>query len=292
MIKRLKKFLLLCSAMFLITSCSIEGKPKLRISISPWPGYMPMIYAYEKGWLKDVEFRPLWTVSLDESVKLYDARLVDGFFATQFEYLATNEKDLKPIFFTNLSNGSDVIMSNVDIGELKNKNSITAYLEPQSVNMALLDSFCDKYGIDKNKIDKQYKNQQTISDINSSGAKAVVIATYEPYASKLEKSGFKRIASTKDLNLRVVDALFVSNEQIKEYKDELSTLKNANDKAVGALKSNPREFYETVKKYLQGQSYEDFVKSLDGIVWIDPANMDFAIRDMELKKISTDEIVK
>jgi len=283
-------FLLLLAAVF-ISSCSIEGKPKLRLSINPWPGYMPIVYAYEKGWLSKLEVRPLWTVSLDESVKLYDAKLIDGFFGTQFEYISTNEKDLSPIYFTNLSNGSDVVMSNIDIAGLQKADRISVYLEPQSVNMALFDLFCQKYGISGSKLDKVYKNQQDMLDIKISN-KSTIAVTYEPYATLLEKMGLKRVASTANLDLKVVDALFVSNALIKEYKDELSSMKAANDKAIAALKHNPKEFYETVKKYLQGRSYEEFLKSLDGIIWVDSSNIDSALKSMKQKQISTSELVK
>jgi len=274
-----------------VSSCSVEGKPKLRLSINPWPGYMPIIYAHEKGWLNQIEIRPLWTVSLDESVKLYDAKLIDGFFGTQFEYLATSEKDLSPIFFTNISNGSDVVMSNISIRGLVRADSITVYLEPQSVNIALFDMFCKKYAISDSKLKKIYKNQQDISSVDI-GNNPTIAVTYEPYASTLEKKGLQRVASTANLNLKVVDALFVANEHIRAYKKELATMKIANDRAVSALKKDPREFYETVKKYLQGQSYEEFLKSLDGLVWADALNTPSAIEDLKSKNISTSELLK
>lgn len=270
MYKKIVSFLFI---IVLFTSCSSQKYEKLEVSATTWIGYTPLYYAKEKGWLKSLNIKLLHVVSLSENMYLYDAGNSDAYVGTQYEYNLLVKKDpsLTPVMLFDRSNGGDVVMSNASIQELKDMDKpIDAYLEMDSINSILLKDFLKKYDMQKKKINYINRDQASISTLDSKNiTKRTIVVTYIPYDIELKKHGFKTVASTKDnLNLLVVDGLFTKEKVFENHNKQFRELKILVDKAVKALQDDPREFYDTVKPYMLEVSFEEFIHSLDGIVWI------------------------
>lgn len=270
MYKKLASFLFI---IFLFASCSSEKYEKLEVSATTWIGYTPLYYAKEKGWLKPLNIKLLHVVSLSENMYLYDAGNSDAYVGTQYEYNLLVKKDpsLMPVMLFDRSNGGDVVMSNMSIQELENIDKpIDAYLEMDSINSVLLKDFLKKYNLQNKKINYINRDQASISTLDSKNIKkGTIVVTYIPYDIELEKHGFKTVASTKDnLNLLVVDGLFTKEKTFEKHEKQFIELKVLVDRAVKALQDNPREFYDTVKPYILEVSFDEFVHSLDDIIWI------------------------
>jgi len=294
----MRRFLLLTSVALvvalLLSSC--EQKPdikEIRITTNPWVGFTPIMYAQQKGWLKETRFKFIWTVGLDDNAKLYDKGLSSGFTATQYEYFGfKNKEKLKPFFLIDRSNGADVILSNLSIDEIKKQKNIDAYYELASVNKDLFNAFVTKYNVDKNNFKFHYADQNTIADLKIDNKKMLVIS-YEPYASTLEKKGYKRIASTRELDsIRVIDAIFINEDIGIGAKQDVLKLKSAFDDAVIELKKDPKEFYESIKGYLENQSYEEFRASLNGIEWLNTNPPNEVIEYLQKQNVPTDRLIR
>lgn len=275
-----KRIVLFLTIIFLLTSCSSTEYEKLKISATTWIGYSPLYYAKEKGWLKPLNIKLLHVSSLSENMYIYQAGNSDAYVGTQYEYniLSKEDSSIMPIMLFDRSYGGDIIMSNVSIEELKNTmQSIDAYLEMDSINNTLLKEFIKKHKLKNKKINYLNYDQAHISTIKSKDIKnPTIIVTYIPYDSKLEKNGFKNIASTKtDLDLLVLDALFTTENKLLKHKEQFLILKQLVDNSILRLKKDPKEFYETVKPYLLNVSYENFLKDLENIIWI---NKDVSVK--------------
>lgn len=270
-----KKFFFLTFFIFVslvVSSCS-KKEETLKISATTWVGYSPLFYAKEKGWLKPLDIKLLHVSSLSENLYLYDAGNSDAFVGTQYEYdiLLQKYSSLVPLMLFDRSNGGDVVMSNGSIEALQqSKGIIDAYLEMDSVNNTLLKDFLEKYELKDKNINYINRDQAQISVLDANKSeKPTIIITYIPYNTQLEKQGFHTVASTKDnLNLLVVDALFSTQEVFHDHKEQFRELKKVVDNSIVALEKNPQEFYETIKPYMLDISYEEFLHSLDDIVWI------------------------
>ena len=267
----LKKIVILITTLLLFTSCSSDYDKRLKISATTWIGYIPLFYAKEKGWLKPLNIKLLHVSSLAENMYLYEAGNSDAYAGTQYEYsiLSQDIKSLQPIMMFDRSNGGDLVMGNFSIEALQNTTlEIDAYLELDSINNTLLKDFLSKYKLQDKNINYINKDQTQIKQLQAN-SKPTLAITYIPYNFTLEKQGFMELASTKDsLDLLVVDALFTRIEIYDAHKKQFSELKKLVDKGVEALKKDPKEFYETVKPYILEMSYDEFVHSLDDIVWI------------------------
>lgn len=266
-----RKILFTFIIVFLFTSCSLENGKKIKISATTWIGYTPLFYAKEKSWLEPLNIKLLNVVSLSENMYLYKSGKSDAYVGTQYEYhyLVKNMESLTPILLFDKSNGGDVIMGNLDIEELeKIEDKIDVYLEMDSINSILFEDFINKHNLKNKNYNYINKDQAFISELKTSQNPTIVV-TYVPYNIKLEKNGFKNLASTKDnLDLLVIDAMFTTKELFLENKQTFIELKKLVDKSIVNLQKDPKEFYETIKDYLPNTDYEEFLKSLDDIIWI------------------------
>ena len=266
-----KNLLFIVGAFVFFISCSSDYEKRLKISATTWVGYTPLFYAKEKGWLQPLNIKLVHLSSLAENMYLYSAGNSDAYVGTQYEYevLSKEMDSLIPIMMFDKSNGGDVVMSNFSIEELQSTLApINIYLEIDSINSKLIKDFLSKYNLLEKKINYINEDQTTIKLLKSN-EKATLIVTYLPYNFLLEKNGFKEIASTKEsVDLLIVDAMFTKVEVYNEHKQQFRELKKLMNKSVEALNKDPREFYNTVKPYMLDISYEEFVDTLNDIVWI------------------------
>ncbi len=268
-----QQILLAVLSLFILTSCSSEKPDQLKISVTTWIGYTPLFYAKEKGWLKPLNIKLLNVSSLSENMYLYSAGNSDAYVGTQYEYGLLKEKkhSLMPIILFDRSNGGDMVMSNVSLKELqRTTKTIDAYLEIDSVNNTILKDFVKKYTLNEKKIKYINQDQLSITTLQSKNTQnAMLVITYVPYNLELQKNGFREVASTKSgLDLFVVDALFTTQEVFHKHQNQFLALKKLIDKAIGNLKNDPDEFYETIKPYMLELEKEEFKESLQDIIWI------------------------
>ena len=291
----IKQFIFSLFAIFLFTSCSIQESKKLKIATTSWIGYTPLLYAKEKGWLEPLNIKLLNVVSLSESMYLYKANNADVYMGTQYEYHSLAEKidSLIPIMLMNKSNGGDVVMANISIDELQKSNTqIDVYLEMDSINSIIFETFIKKYELKNKQINYINKDQGFISGLKNI-SKPTIIVTYVPYNTILEKNGFKLLESTKDnFDLLVVDAMITTKEILNENRKTFLELKSLINKAIVNLENDPEEYYETIKDYLLDSNYEEFTKSLDDIIWINKELPEKLITNLSNSNFPTRDLLK
>lgn len=269
----LKKIAVVLIAFSLLSSCSAHQYDRLKISATTWVGYSPLFYAKGKGWLKSLNIKLLHVVSLSENMYLYQAGNSDAYVGTQYEYSVLSPKSptLFPVMMFDRSYGGDIVMGNASIETLQTTSkTIHAYLEMDSINRTLLKDFLKKYHLENKPIKYINQDQAITSGLTTASVKKPsLIVTYTPFNVRLADNGFHELASTRDnLDLLVVDGMFTTQEKFDQHRAQFVELKKLIDKAVVALKKNPKEYYKTVKPYLLELSYHDFMQSLHDIIWI------------------------
>lgn len=269
-------------------------KSEIRISINPWVGFTPFIYAQEKGWLEGTPFTFLWVVDLSENARLFDKGFAEGFTATQYELLHfKHPEELTTAFLIDQSDGADAILSNRTLEQLHNSNvKINVYLEMGSLNQDLFNAFVREYKMDKNTfrlVDSSQKSMDIIDYAND----PLIVITYEPYLSQMRAKGLQVIASTRTLkSFHAIDALFTKKSSLQDQADDYKRLKDVFERAKAQLQENPKEFYDTVKGYLEGTSYEDFIASTHQIKWISHGIHPQMVETLNKQNISTEKIIR
>jgi NitT/TauT family transport system substrate-binding protein len=286
-------FISLVAAVYYFYVTRPSDTAKIHISSNPWIGFTPFIYAQEKGWLEKTRFQFIWLVNLDENAHLHERGFTQGFTATQYELLHFNQwEKLKPVFLIDRSYGADAIVSNRSIEELKSsKEMVDVYLEQGTLNDDFLDAFIKENKLNSLRFHKIDASQKSILLLKVS-KKPIMIISYQPYLSALLKKGYHPIASTRTMDsFFVIDALFVDEKTIKGREKEFAQLKELFSMAVERLRTNPHEYYETVKGYLEGQSYEEFIATTAQIEWLHQKNDPKIIEHLNTKQIKTDRVI-
>jgi len=263
---RIVKFLLVF--MLLITGCDRHEKHELRLAISPWIGYSPLYYAQEKGWLENANIELVHSTSLQETVHYFQAGLIDAFASTQYEASMFTENEIVHLIPINRSYGADVVLSNHTLESIINKKKVKTYFEIGTVNQLVFDDFIKKHNLPLARFDVFNKSQAVMKDLNPESDEALLIVTYEPYATALKNKGFNVLGSTKDNEMLVLDSIYVRTNYFEHQHKSIDQLYRLIIKAHQALEDNPKEYYEVVKGYLENPSYEEFVQSLSGVRWL------------------------
>lgn len=266
--KGMKSVLLLFSIFFFI-SCSSDTGKTIKIAADPWIGYSPLIYIDQKGWLNETHIQVIPVISLIESTKLMESGIVDGMGATQQEYNYLNQTmELAAVSLLDRSYGADAIFSNRNIEFIKNYDKVVdVYLERGSINELMLEIFLQSNEIDKSKVKLINADQYMISRFKMREEPTILIS-YEPYIHYITKNGYEKIATSADDSYLIFDAIFVRKNVFSENKIHFKMLDNYIRQALSDLKKDPKAYYDVVSKFLDGQSYEDFLDSLKGIKWI------------------------
>jgi len=266
---------------------------RIHISTNPWIGFTPFIYAQEKGWLESTPFRFLWLVDLTDNARLYERGFTQGFTATQYELLHfKNKNTIKPVFLIDRSYGADAIVSNRTLEELQNtKEKVDVYLEQGSLNDDFFEAFVAEKGLKKvtfHKIDTSQKSISTLTEMSN----PIIIISYQPYLAGLIKKGFQVLVSTQSMQtFFVIDALFVDEKTIQGREKEFADLKELFALGVERFKRDPHEYYETIKGYLEGQSYEEFMETTTQIKWLYQTRPNEIITHLNAQQIKTDRLL-
>ena len=266
---------------------------KIEISTNPWVGFTPFIYAQEKGWLENTPFHFMWLVDLTDNARLYDRGFTQGFTATQYELLHfKNKNTIKPVFLIDRSYGADAIVSNRSLSEIRSDNkAIKVYLERGSLNDDFFQAFVAENRLEKTSFQLIDASQKSIANLQKRDD-PIVILTYQPYLSGLLKKGFRPLASTRTMeNFFVIDALFVDEAVFVGKEKEFAHLKELFALGVSRLHDDPHEYYETIKGYLEGQSYEEFMATTTQIEWLHQKLPEKIIHHLEMQQVKTDRLL-
>jgi len=278
----------------LLSACFKQTEyERLKISSTTWIGYVPLFYAKEKQWLDGYNIKLTQVVSLSENMYLYEAGNTDAYVGTQYEYQLLSKKmpELKPVLFFDRSNGGDMILANQSIEALKQAQQIEAYLELDSINYVLLQDFIEKHQITA-QIQYNNKDQAEISVMKAQPDNNTLVVSYDPYHYQLQKNGFKEIASTANIDdLMVVDALFTSQAALDKHQAQFLALKKMVNDALAVLKADPDAFYQTIKPHLRGIRYEEFLKSLTKIMWLEPPISEKLMQRIQTSGLPTDGVL-
>ncbi|WP_457743494.1 ABC transporter substrate-binding protein [Sulfurimonas sp.] len=267
----MRNILGILTILILLIGCSSPTKKEIVISTNQWIGYAPLFYAYDKGYLKKLNIKIVTSASLAEAADIYRVGKADMVTTTQHEYhsLLKATGDIEPIILLDRSNGGDMVLSNKSIEELAKSKNINAYLEVDSINREILEDFISNNALNLKKFTILNKDQRQMQDIKYTSKKPIVIVTYSPYNIALKKKGFKEVASTKDIDsIIVIDALCTKKELIKNDKQRLIKLKHILDKAIDEIRENPKQSHKIISKYISNMSYDDYLKALNNIKWI------------------------
>ncbi len=250
----------------------VKEEKKIQFVVSNWIGYSPLLYAYEKGMLDDMNIELIITNSLQSSLLMFKKNSYEGIASTQRELCIINNKTVDkdvfmPLYIFDRSYGGDAILSNIPKNKLFDEKFeyINIFLEKESINELLFEGLKKLKEWDDTQFKLHNINQYNLAqlDFTLDPAAPNLIITYEPYLTLLKQKGFHLVESTKNDKLLVFDFLSV-REGLLSAK-EIKKLQGILQSAESELKKNTEAFYDTVKLYFDDLGFEEFKESLEGI---------------------------
>ncbi|MEA3384017.1 MAG: hypothetical protein U9Q20_05015 [Campylobacterota bacterium] len=265
------KFILM--AIFIVglfSACQKKDK-ELVIYANNWIGYTPLLYLQNSGKLKELNIKVSITNSLEDSLNKYTNDSQNSLFCgTQYEFLQASKStsDLTTIQVFDKSDGGDVVLSNKSMYELSHcKEPIDVYLEENSINSLVFKDFIDLNNLKNHQFNLKNSSQDIIKDLELLKKPSLLI-TYNPYDIKLIQRGYQLLDSTKNLNICVVDGLFIDKSLLETNPNRLKKLSKKIKEAIITLKLDSKKYYQYIKKDIDNTSYEQFLESLATIHFI------------------------
>ncbi len=251
-------FLILISLLSLI-ACSVTFSPKLespalRILYEPWPGYLPLIIAQEKGFFaqQHVKVEPIFTKDVGAKLAEFIADKYDGITLALGSALTSTavNPDIKIILMTDVSAGADAIIAQpqiMTVPKLQNKMIgvhlggfgelfVTKMLEMNG--MSLEDTTLT------NVIGEQTRSLLKNGKIQAGH-------TWEPHVTQAIQAGFKVLFTSKQTPGLIPDVIAFHNSVLQQRPNDVKAFVRAWFQAVDYWQNNPKEGNRLIAKFLK-----------------------------------------
>jgi NitT/TauT family transport system substrate-binding protein len=267
-----------------------SARPKLKLAISIYAGWMPHYFAKDTGVFKKWGDRydlDIDVVEMDyiPSVEAYVAQQVDAVVVTNMEALDMPAKggiDTTAVIMGDYSNGNDAILTR-DIPAVAGLKDQQIFLVELSVSHYLLARALETAGLLESAVKIVNTSDADIAPAFIADKKARAVVTWNPMVLKIEQTpGVKRIFDSSQTPEEILDLLVVNTKTIEknpgfaealtgawyEVMQTMSTSGPPADKAIEAMAkrsgSTPAEYkaqLRTTAMYWTPQAALEFTKS-------------------------------
>ena len=251
---------------FAFNACSGE-KEIIKIGISPWPGYEPLVLGVEKGFYEDMDARIVRYATPSESFRALRDGIIDVAAYTADEVLHYAEVRDKPKMFLvlDISNGGDAIVARPEIksiSELKGKrvyvqsSALGDYLIKRATDFAH-DVRIEEINVSTVELGKHLKDYKS--------KKVDALVTYEPFLTQLLNEGAHVIFDSTQIPQEIVDVMVTNNETIRTKQEALKKLVKGWYKSLEFINSNKKMAMRMMAHY-ENISSEEFAKSYSKLI--------------------------
>lgn len=253
-------------------SAPTENLGKMVFGWNVWPGVLPYLVAYEKGFFNkyglDVEVKEeeSYTKMLDDWTNKKIDFVPDMVFIDAIK-LKANGQDPRVVGVSDYSNGADGIVAGANINSVADLKGKKVAVELGSFGEYLLLSVLQKYDINpKDVIKVNYVAQEAAEALMDNKVDAAV--TSEPGLSVAIQRGRKKIFSTSDDINFIIDTLVFSEEYAEANPKKVKAALAAYFEAIDFIKNNPEEVNMLGAKYFK-ISPQEFGEYLKGVTLAD-----------------------
>lgn len=245
-----------------------ESKQKIRLGLSPWPGWFVWYLVKEKGFFEKngVDVELVWFPVYSDSLTALSAGKIDANSQTLSDTLTPAAKGIpvRAVLVNDNSNGGDGVVVRAGIGALQDLKGKKIATELGTVDHLLMLTALQRAGLKET--DVQYTNM-TVNDAGpafiSGNLDAAVL--WEPFLSKAVQEGKgKLLFSSKDTPGLIPDLLVFREEVTKNRPEDVKKILNAWFDALEYWKQHPEESLQIMAKAAE-TPLEEYKKSVDSV---------------------------
>jgi len=249
-----------------ISACSFQQDPILRIGTNQWPGYETLYLARDLGLFDQHHIKLIEQTSATETLRAFKQGQIDVAALTLDEVLslAQTENDLRVFLVMDISNGSDKVMALPEItalADLKGKGiaventAVGAYMLHQLLATAQIKP--DEISIHSTTVNQQLKH---IND-----GHCVALVTFEPMATKLEQLGYRDLFNSHHPDVHIIDVLVTRQHVVSQQEQNLKAVITSQWKTLAYMQENREDAYWRIMPRL-GISHDNIEKSFQGLI--------------------------
>ena len=245
---------------FVITGCDRGKKEILKIGISPWPGYEPIVLASEKGFYENIDVRIVRYATPSESFRALRDGIIDVAAFTADEVLHYAEVRDKPNMFLvlDISNGADAIVARPEIKSIEELKGKHVYVESSALGNYLIKramDFADNISIKDVEVSTVELGKH-VEDYRNKKVDALV--TYEPFLTQLLDEGAHVIFNSTQIPREIVDVMVTNNDTLLNKEDALKELINGWYRSIDYINSNYKAAMAEMAlyEYISPQDFE------------------------------------
>lgn len=261
------KIILILLTLVFLSACSSEKKESLKVAISSWPGYEPLVLGLEKGFYSELDIRIIRFATPTESFRALRDGAVDIAAITADEALQYSQVKNKPKMFLvlDISNGSDAIVASKNINSLDDLKGKKVCVEPSALGDYMIHRAMDfTNGLKVEDFEIIPVDVGNHVEIYKKG-EVDAIVTYEPFRSQLIKEGAHVIFDSKKMPNEIIDVLVTHENILSSKKDTIKKLVDGWFRTVEYIKNNKKESMQRMASY-EFISAEEFKKAYDALI--------------------------
>lgn len=263
------------------TGCSEPPQQPLRIGNVLWPGYEPLYLAGKLGYYKNHPIKIIDFLSNTNSLVAFKNNNLEAGAFTLDETLQIISEgiDVDIILVMDISNGGDVILANKNIQSIKDLSGKTIAVESRAVGAYILKRALQLNAMDFNNV--KIISTNTIEQAESfTSGKIVAAVTFDPYRTRLLKSGKKKIFNSTQISNEIIDVLVVRKDYSQKYSAPIQYLINAWFKTLEYQKNNPvksaeyslKRYNTTSANYINNLKLLKFSSKEENLILLDSIN--------------------
>lgn len=243
-----------------------EGRePLLRVSGITWVGYEPLFLARQLELLPPDRIRLIDSPSNTNSLMQLATGEVEAATLTLDEFILARAGGIpvQVALVFDTSQGADVVMSRPEITTIEQLAGKRIGVEETAAGALMLHKSLEAADLTPDEVTRiPLIGGEHVAAFESGRVDAVV--SYEPYASRLESVGARRLYDSSAFPGLIVDVLAVHENAITQQPHALHALLDAHFEALGALRANPGRAYRLMAPRL-GLTTEETRRAFEGI---------------------------
>lgn len=253
----LTRILLLCM-LFFFTACEDKEPKSLKVGISPWPGYEPLVLASELGYFNEAQIRIIRFSTPTDSYRALRDGIIDvaAFTADELFHFAQVREKPRIFLVLDISRGADAIVAKQEIktlDELKGKrigaegSALSEYLLHRALD------FTHELKISDLQVHHYEINEHLDAFV---GNKVDALVTYEPSKSLLLNAGAHVLFDSSQLPSEIVDVLATNDQTIRNRAEELAVLARGWFKALDYIGKNYAQAMKSMAQHEETSAAE------------------------------------
>ncbi len=268
-INRLSQVIII-SLTVLTSSCSEDNSNNapLRVGYAPWPGFDIVSYAQEAGLFKerDVDVELIkFESQFDVSRALTRGRLDGGLISASDLLVLESETDpVQIILVTNISHGSDGVVSSSGITDMKSLQGKRVGAKSFTINHLILFEALELHGLNLSDVEViDVSNDVAYKKFINKELDAAVL--WEPQLSGAATAVNGNVVfRTNEVDSLVIDIMAVSQQVITRRPDDLKNFLLAWFDIMQAVDETPEQVFFVVGSFI-GQTGEEFADDYSGL---------------------------